>query len=288
VDSESQQYERLTNIAAKVREHVVRMSMNGGCFLGASLSCVDLLVSMYADCLNLSPDLISDPDRDIVLLSKGHAVPALYGTLAELGYFPAARLAAHLSTDDSIYWHPNADIPGVEFHSGSLGHLLSVGIGMALDARLRGSESRVFVIVGDGELNEGSIWEAVLVARAQELNRLFLLVDRNQLQANIHTEDLSPLEPLAAKFEAFGWAITLIDGHSFKDLRRALTGSSTRRPTAIIANTVRGKGIPEHEGRVDKWFVKSNAEQGAELMAVVRGSSPHKRGTTDLQGEGGK
>ena len=158
---------------------------------------------MYADCLNVSSDSIHDPDRDIVLLSKGHAAPALYGTLAELGYFPVARLAAHLRTDDSIYWHPNANIPGVEFQSGSLGHLLSVGIGMALDARLRGCESRVFVIVGDGELNEGSIWEAALVAHAQELNRLFLVVDRNQLQANIHTEDLVPLEPLAAKFEAF-------------------------------------------------------------------------------------
>ena len=169
---ECQQFEQLTNIAAKVRKHVVRMSMNGGCFLGASLSCVDILVSMYADCLNLSSDLVNGADRDIVLLSKGHAVPALYGTLAELNYFPAARLAAHLSTADSIYWHPNANIPGVEFHSGSLGHLLSVGIGMALDARLRGSESRVFVIVGDGELNEGSIWEAALLARAQELNIL--------------------------------------------------------------------------------------------------------------------
>ncbi len=285
---ESQQYDRLTNIAAKVREHVVRMSVNGGCFLGASLSCVDILVSMYADCLNLSPDRVNSCDRDIVLLSKGHAVPALYGTLAELGYFPASRLAAHLQTDDSIYWHPNPDIPGVEFRSGSLGHLLSVGIGMALDARLRGSESRVYVIVGDGELNEGSIWEAALVARAQELNRLFLVVDRNQLQANIQTEDLVPLEPLAAKFEAFGWTVTTIDGHSFGELRRALTDSSTRRSTAIIANTVRGKGIPAHEGRVNKWFVKSNAEQGEALMASLRESSLRSPRTTEMDQESGK
>ncbi len=268
-----EQLERLMTVASRVREHVVRMSLNGGCFLGASLSCVDLLVSMYADCLNISPSLATDADRAlVVLLSKGHAVPALYGTLAELGFFPKQRLLAHLRTDDSITRHPNASIPGVEFHSGSLGHLLSVGIGMALDARLRASESRVYVIVGDGELNEGSIWEAVLVARAQELNRLFLVVDRNRLQANVPTEDLVPLEPLAAKFEAFGWKVSSINGHSFVELRQALTEPSTRRPTAIIANTVRGKGLAEHEGRVDRWFVKLTSDEVETLMATLRKS----------------
>jgi len=269
--------ERLAGIASRVREHVVAMSQREGCFLGASLSCVDILVSMYADCLNVAPSLLDDDNRDFILLSKGHAVPALYGVLAELGYFPIERLDAHMRGDDSIYWHPNPAIPGVEFQSGSLGHLLSVGIGFALDARLRGADSRVFVIVGDGELDEGSIWEGALVARAQELNQLVLVVDRNRLQANVPTEDLVPLEPLADKFEAFGWNVRSIDGHSFEQLRQALTGKSTRHPTAIIANTMRGKGIPEHEGRVDRWFVKSNPEQAAECVSAIRESSQPSR-----------
>ncbi len=277
-------WDRLERIASRVRGHVVAMSQREGCFLGASLSCVDILVSMYADCLNLAPSRLDDENRDFVLLSKGHAVPALYGVLAELGYFPVERLDAHMRGDDLIYWHPNPVIPGVEFQSGSLGHLLSVGIGFALDARLRGTDSRVFVIVGDGELNEGSIWEGALVARAQELNHVVLVIDRNCLQANVPTEDLVPLEPLADKFEAFGWKVLTIDGHSFEQLRFALTEPSTRRPTAIIANTVRGKGIAEYEGRVDKWFVKTNQEQANECLAAIRDSSqPGRTGPTHKQ-----
>ena len=183
----NERLDRLEAIATRVRERVICMSEGAGCFAGAGLSCVDILVSLYAECLKLAPDQLSDPNRDFVLLSKGHAVPALYGTLAELGYLPPERLSNHMQTNDVIYWHPNRTVPGVEFHSGSLGHLLSVGIGMAIDARLRRSEFRVFVIVGDGELNEGTLWEGALVAQAQQLDRLVLVVDRNQLQANLRT-----------------------------------------------------------------------------------------------------
>jgi transketolase len=265
-----QRSEWLESLAARVREHVIRMSEGAGCFVGASLSCVDILVSLYADCVRLSPDRLDDPERDIVLLSKGHAVPALYGTLAELGYLDPLRLGHHLRTDDVIYWHPNRTVPGVEFQSGSLGHLLSVGIGMALDARLRNSQARVFVVVGDGELNEGTLWEGALVAQAQELERLVLIVDRNQLQANARTEHLVPLEPLAAKLIAFGWNTIRVDGHNFGALHEALLSSSTRRPTAIIANTVRGCGVPELEGRTDKWFVKSTPADVSRLIAALK------------------
>src|SRR5262249_18359651 len=161
---------------------------NGGCFLGASLSCADILVYLYDRVLRLSPARLADPERDYLLLSKGHDVPALYGTLAERGYFPVARLANHLSIQDHLYWHPNRALPGVEFHSGSLGHLLSVGMGIALDAKLRGGPSRVFVVVGDGELDEGSMWEAALVAAAKALDNLVVIVDRNGFQANVATE----------------------------------------------------------------------------------------------------
>jgi transketolase len=187
-----------------------------------------------------------------------------------MGYIDPLRLEHHLQTDDVIYWHPNRTVPGVEFHSGSLGHLLSVGIGMALDAGLRKSGAKVFVVVGDGELNEGTLWEGALVAQAQELERLVLVVDRNQLQANLRTEHLVPLEPLAEKFTAFGWSTTVVDGHDFDALHQALLSSSPRRPSAIIANTVRGCGVPELEGQADKWFVKSTPADVERLIAAMR------------------
>jgi len=275
--AENDRLEHLEGLATRVREHVIRMSAGAGCFIGASLSCVEVFVSLYAECAQVSPERLSDPDRDLVLLSKGHAVPALYGTLAELGYFEPARLKNHLQTNDVIYWHPNRSVPGVEFHSGSLGHLLSVGIGFALDARLRQSRSRVFVVVGDGELNEGTIWEAALVAQAQQLGQLTLIVDRNELQANVPTEDLVPLEPLRDKFEAFGWHAEVIDGHDFDALRQAFEGNASGRPRVVIANTVRGRGLPDIEARVDKWFVKASPDQVDRWLETIRTGSVRNR-----------
>ena len=196
----ARELEDLPAMALAVREHIVRMATAGGCFIGASLSCADLLVHLYTRVLRLSPATLADPGRDYLFLSKGHDVPALYGTLAELGYIPRERLAQHLRTSDSIYWHPNRAVPGVEFHSGSLGHLLSVAIGVALDIRLRGGANRVWVILGDGELDEGSVWEACLVASAFRLDNLTAIVDRNEFQANVFgkaPEDVSARDDLA-------------------------------------------------------------------------------------------
>jgi transketolase len=262
--------------ALRVREHVIRMATNGGCFLGASLSCTDLLVYLYSRVLRVAPDRLDDPDRDYLLLSKGHDVPALYGTLAERGYFPPARLARHLSIDDDIYWHPNRAIPGVEFHSGSLGHGLAVGMGIALDVKLRGGPSRVFVVVGDGELNEGSVWEAALVASAQRLDNLVMIVDRNGFQANMATEELLPLEPLAGKLRAFGFAVRDADGHSFPSLATAfdVIPHESGRPTAVIARTVRNKGLPSLEGRADRWFVDLTGKEVAMLLKELHGHVP--------------
>lgn len=271
--------EQLIALADRVRQRVIRCSEGEGCFLGASLSCVDLLVSLYADCIRLSPERLDSPDRDFVLLSKGHAVPALYSTLIELGFLSPEQLT-------HVYWHPNRSVPGVEFHSGSLGHLLSVGIGMALDARLRGAESRVFVVVGDGELDEGSIWEGVLVAQAQQLGRLTVVVDRNRYQANLQTEELVPLEPLPDKFEAFGWNAQVVNGHSFDALRSVFTRPADRRPTVVIANTVRGKGLPEHQGKVDKWFVKANADEVARWTAAARAAAMNQGQSPSSSTEG--
>src|SRR5215471_8791114 len=144
----------LEELAFRAREHIIRMSGNGGCFIGASLSCVDLLAYLYGRVLRVSPGSAEDPNRDYFFLSKGHDVPALYAVLAERGFIDRTRLRNHLNTCDSIYWHPNRAVPGVEFHSGSLGHLLSVAAGVALDIKIQDGPNRVFVLLGDGELNE--------------------------------------------------------------------------------------------------------------------------------------
>ena len=261
--------------AQRVRGHAIRMATNGGCFLGASLSCTDLIVYLYDRVLRVTPQTLADPERDYLLLSKGHDVPALYGTLAERGYFPLERLANHLSIDDHMYWHPNRAIPGVEFHSGSLGHLLSVGMGIAMDIKLRGGPSRVFVIVGDGELDEGSMWEGALVAAAMKLDNLVVIVDRNGFQANVATESLIPLEPLADKLAAFGFAVADVDGHSFPALAEAF-GALPRKagkPTAIIARTVRNKGLPSLENKAERWFVDLTADEVKMLLAELEGTA---------------
>lgn len=258
----------LDRISLRVRERVIRFATGGGCFIGASLSCVDLIVALYKQFLNIKPESVRERERDLFLLSKGHDVPALYGVFAELGYLDPRRLARHLETSDHIYWHPNRNVDGVEFHSGSLGHLLSVGIGMALDRRLRKSAARVVVLLGDGELNEGSVWEGVLVAQALRLTNLLLIVDRNAFQANTKTEDLIPLEPLGAKFEAFGCRVRRGDGHDFFFLEEALSAFpySSTGPSVLIADTVRGKGVPAIEARADRWFCNFT---GGEIEALI-------------------
>ncbi len=280
--------DELQSLASRVREHILRMATDGGCFIGASLSCADLLVYLYSEVLNVSPERMGDPNRDYLLLSKGHDVPALYGTLAELGFFPKERLKNHLKTNDSIYWHPNRAVPGVEFHSGSLGHLLSVAIGIAMDIKMRKTNNRVFVLLGDGELNEGSVWEGMLTAAAYKLDNLIAIVDRNEFQANIRTEDLIPLEPLAPKFEAMGWNALRVDGHDFNAMQQtflhlprlkkegvsiAHDAEGLSRPTIIIAGTVRGKGLPSIEQRADRWFVNFTHEEIGMLMEELHGAS---------------
>jgi transketolase len=261
--------------AFRVRERIIRMSTGGGCFIGASLSCADLIVFLYASVLNVAPETRTSLDRDYLFLSKGHDVPALYGTLTEFGFFDEKRLAHHLSPDDSIYWHPNRAVPGVEFHSGSLGHLPAVALGVAIDIQMSGGSNRVFVIVGDGELNEGSVWEAALVAAARKLDNIVFIVDRNGFQANVRTEDLVPLEPIEAKFAAFGWATLRIDGHDFDDMERSFARLPLERgkPSVVVADTVRGKGLASLERRADRWFVALTNNEAAALIEELRGGA---------------
>jgi transketolase len=269
----AEKLQHLKDRAHRVRRNVIRMATKGGCFIGASLSCVDLLVYLYSAWLKLDVGKLRDPGRDYLLLSKGHDVPALYGVLTEIGVLDPVRLANHLKTTDDIYWHPNRNVPGVEFHSGSLGHLLSVGLGIALDISLKGGVNRVVVVLGDGELNEGSVWEAALVAAAKGVDNLIAVVDRNTFQANVATEDLIPLEPLDAKFEAFGWGSARVQGHDFIALEDAFAHIPLRpgRPSALIADTVRGKGLPSIEARADRWFCDFSEHEIELLLEELEG-----------------
>jgi transketolase len=282
------EYAALEQLAVRVREHIIRMSTRGGCFIGASLSCADLMVYLYSKVLAISMESLSSPERDYLFLSKGHDVPALYGTLAELGFIERDRLKNHLKTCDSLYWHPNRAIPGVEFHSGSLGHLLSVGLGVAIDIKLTGTSNRVFVILGDGELNEGSIWEAVLGAGARRLDNLTAIIDRNRFQANLPTEELIPLDPLAPKFEAFGWATRTIDGHSFSEMEGAFNNLPVvpGKPTAVIAETVRGKGLPSIEARADRWFADFSKEEIEALVEELHACAELRDETPEVRARG--
>ena len=259
--------------ALRVRERIIRMTAGGGCFVGASLSCADLIVFLYSSVLNVSPETTTSVDRDYLFLSKGHDVPALYGTLAEFGFLDEDRLTHHLSPRDSIYWHPNRAIAGVEFHSGSLGHLPAVALGVAMDIQMSGGSNRVFVVVGDGELNEGSVWEAALVAAARKLDNIVFIVDRNEFQANVRTEDLVPLEPIEAKFAAFGWGTDRINGHDFDDMERSFSQLPIKhgKPSVIVADTVRGKGLASMERRADRWFVALTSEEAAALIEELHG-----------------
>ncbi len=264
----SEEIENLEKTSFKVREHIIRMSTDGGCFIGASLSCTDILVYLYKCYLNVSEGYLNSQDRDYFLLSKGHDVPALYGTLAEVGILDSNRLKNHLKTNDDIYWHPNRNVPGVEFHSGSLGHLLSVAMGIAYDIKLRKGKNKVVVMLGDGELNEGSVWEGLLVAASKNLDNLVAIIDRNNFQANIETERLIRLESLENKFKAFGWNVGRTDGHNFEELDKSIMSLdySKGKPNIIIADTVRGKGLPSIENKADRWFVNFSRDEVEDLL----------------------
>lgn len=270
-----QKTEELRLTVLRVRERIIRMCVNGGSFIGASFSCVDFIAYIYKEFLNINKDNLNDPGRDYFFLSKGHNVPVLYGLFVELGFLAEERLKNHLKTEDFLYWHPNVNIPGIEFHSGSLGHLLSVAAGLAMDCKIRETKNKIVVVLGDGELNEGSNWEAALVASSKKLDNLIAVVDRNKFQANAETEDIIKLEPLADKFKAFGWGVRTADGHNFTDLEKAFTRLPivSGRPNLIIANTIRGKGLPSIESRADKWFSEFTAEEAEMLIEEMKRES---------------
>ncbi|MBN1523899.1 MAG: transketolase [Spirochaetales bacterium] len=263
----NERLKKLQKHALAARRTVISMATGGGCFVGASLSCTDLFISLYFSEANINPNNKKNPDRDYVLLSKGHAVPAWYAVLAEAGFFDRNLLKDYMKPGSHLYLHPNTHIPGIEFHAGSLGQTLAVAAGIAYDQKVSDNTGRVFVILGDGELNEGSIWETLLFIAAKKLNNLVIIIDRNELQANFTTEEVIPIEPIPDKFTAFGFSCLETDGHDFEKLEEAFAlARGSEKPAVIIAKTVRGKGIPGIERRADKWFMQVTEHERDQLI----------------------
>lgn len=220
---------------------------------GGSLSCVDILNVLYNRVLRVSPQTFSDPNRDRYIQSKGHSVEALYVVLADLGFYPESKLETLCGYQSPFVGHPTRKVPGIEMNTGALGHGLSISVGLALGGKMDAADYRIFTLLGDGELAEGSNWEAAMAAAHHQLDNLTAILDHNTLQITGHTRDVCSNEPIDEKFRAFGWTVRAVDGHDFA----ALTDTLTRppepgQPTCVIANTVKGRGVSFMEGVV-KW-----------------------------------
>lgn len=229
---------------------------------GGGLSCLDILNVLYNRILNVSPAMASDPNRDRYVQSKGHSVEALYAVLADRGFFPEDELKTICHYRSHFVGHPTRHVPGIEMNTGALGHGLPICIGMALAGKMDNACYRVFTLLGDGELAEGSNWEAALAAAHYGLDQLTAIIDHNTLQITGRTRDVCNNEPLDEKWRAFGWAVKIIDGHNFAELTEALSRPAEMgKPTCIIANTIKGKGVSFMED-VAKWHhgVPSEAE----------------------------
>ena len=239
--------------------------------IGSTMSLIEILRVLYDDIMNFNPQEPKLPTRDRLILSKGHGCIALYVMLADKGFFPEADLYGFCSYDSALGGHPeHGHVPGVEASTGALGHGLSIGVGMAHAARIRGEQHRVFVIVGDGEINEGSVWEAALSAGHHGYRNLTVVVDYNKLQSYGATADVWNLEPLAAKWRAFGFSVVEVDGHDLNQLREAFSRQADEGPTAVIAHTVKGRGIDYAEG-LATWHHKASltSEDISELRKAV-------------------
>ena len=261
----------------KLREMVIDALDGGGRgHPGAALSLIEIVRVLYDDVLRFRADEPDWTERDRCILSKGHGCLALYAILADKGFFPEKELHRQCHPGAMLGGHPEAHkIPGVEASTGALGHGLPIGVGMALAARLQGRDSRVFVIMGDGETNEGSVWEAAMCAAKHGLDNLVAVIDRNKLQSYGPTAEVLELEPLTDKWCSFGFAVREVDGHDVASLREAFSGLPFEpgKPNLLICHTVKGRGVPEAEHN-PAWHHKSrlSPEQIADLRQAVAGS----------------
>lgn len=244
----------LKKLAYKLRQDVVDMIVNGkGGHIGGDMSVMDTLVTLYFKEMNISVDNFNTKDHDHFIMSKGHSVEALYAVLAEKGFFPIERVLKEFSQFGSMFiGHPNNKLPGIEMNSGALGHGLPVAVGMAIAERMNKSKNRVYVVMGDGELAEGSVWEGAMSGANYRLDNLCAIIDRNRLQISGSTEDVMALDDLHRKWDSFGWhVIDVDDGNDIEKLARAFEESRMvkGKPSVLIANTIKGKGSSVMENK---------------------------------------
>ena len=256
----------LARLAADVRISILH-TINGPRMghIGGDFSVADILTTLFFGVLNLDP---ADPNwagRDRLILSKGHCSAALYSVLARRGFFPTEALKTFMAPLSALNGHPNRrKVAGVEANTGPLGHGLPIGVGCAVASRLAGASWRTFVVLGDGELQEGSNWEAAMAAGHRGLSNLTAIIDRNRLQQGARTEDTNRLEPLADKWRAFGWQVIEVDGHDHGQLYDMLAATGTDKPRCLIAHTIKGKGVSFIEDRVE-WHHKVPSLEQVEL-----------------------
>lgn len=245
-------YKSLQLIANGIRKDIVTLIHSAGCgHIGGDLSVTDILTVLYFKQMNCCPENAADQNRDRFILSKGHAVEALYSVLAEKGYFPKSDLDTFSKYKSKYIGHPNNKVKGIEMNSGSLGHGLSVAVGMALAGKMDNAPYRVYTVMGDGEIAEGSVWEGAMAAPHYKLDNLTAFVDRNRLQISGTTEEVMTQESAEERFKAFGWHVLSINGNSIEQIDKAVEEAKATKgkPTAIIANTTKGCGVSFMENK---------------------------------------
>lgn len=255
--------ERVRDLATRVRVRVAQMVHRArASHIGSCYSMADLLAALYGSVLRIKPDQPDWPDRDRLLVSKGHAAAAVYAVLAETGFFPVDWLETYCQDGTRLAGHVTHSVPGVELSTGSLGHALSVACGMALAGKVDAAAYRVFVLLSDGECDEGSIWEAALFAPHHRLDNLVAIVDYNKIQSFGTVRDVLDLEPFADKWRAFGWSVVEVDGHDHVGLLNVLASPphAPGRPTVAIAHTIKGKGVSFMENQL-AWHYKSPSDE---------------------------
>ncbi|MEE9325157.1 MAG: transketolase [Dehalococcoidia bacterium] len=244
----------MKNLTQKLRRHIVTMVAQAGSgHPGGSLSMVEIITALYFRVMHHNPSEPHWPDRDRFILSKGHCGPALYAALAEAGYIPVEELATFRNHGGRLQGHVHIMTPGIEMSTGSLGQGLSFGIGVALAGRLDRRDYRVYVLLGDGECDEGQVWEAAMAAAHYKLDNLTAIVDRNKIQNDRWTSEAMELEPLADKWRSFGWQVREVDGHALEQVIKALEEAKNAKgkPSVIIAHTIKGKGVSFMENNAD-------------------------------------
>ncbi|MBO4471596.1 MAG: transketolase [Clostridia bacterium] len=260
-------------LAWLIRRNGLEMThLSRGSHIGSVLSVAEIIAVLYASVLNVDPKEPKKPDRDRLILSKGHAGSAVYAALAETGFFPVEQLKTHYANGSILSGHvSHKGVPGVEVSTGSLGHGLGVGVGMALGAKMDGAQWRTYVVLGDGECDEGSVWEAALQAAQYKLDRLIAVIDYNHMQSLATVDETLRLEPFEQKWKDFGWNALSVDGHDTEALQKAFDwakdNAGSRKPSVILAHTVKGKGVSFMENDI-LWHYRT--PQGEEYDAALK------------------